>query len=186
MGAGPILDPFSPESQAERAHDQERRTSGLEQRPRVMAPRASMVRPVAAGFGGFWNMAITGAAFAAAYRAEFEEVSHQALFVRLTGLVTDVGTTGEIRVSATLAGNPAVYSAVNAIGSGGVQIPALGWIHNLALSPAGGQLLTIDVEARRTGGAGNLYVFMPVIMQIDPQASSAAGTWYPSGWLPWP
>lgn len=184
MSEGAILDPYSQASAEQNLAALRRRVDAGEQRPKVVAPAATMVRPIAAGFGGFWNTAITGAAFQTVYRGEFEEVTHQALFVRLTGLITDVGTTAEARVSATLASGAIVRSAVNAIGSGGVQIPALGWIHGLTLSA--GDRLTVDVEARTTSGAGNVYVYMPVIMQMDPQASTPAGAWYSSGWLPWP
>lgn len=177
MGEGQILDPFAPGDPVGSALD---RITRLEQRPRVNPPRATLVRPVAAGFGGFWSMSIaSGAGFVDAYAGVFDSVSHLGLFAR-GGLAVDVGTTGAVRVTATPAVGPPVTSAVQALAASAT--PALGWIHGVPLGPG---VVTCTWQVRNDG-PGNIAAFLPVMMQLDPTGSSPAGAWYPSGWLPWP
>lgn len=178
MSEGAILDPYDFDNQT---NDLRKRVSALEQRPKVTPARATQVRPVVP-IGGFWNNSTTSATFTQMWTGLFNGVSHLGLFVRLTGITTGAGTTGEYRVTITADALPPVYSSVGVLPASASAIPALGWIHGVPISNT--TSLKVDVEVRRTAGANSVFVFTPVIMLFEPRSCTTAGVWYASGWLP--
>lgn len=115
--------------------------------------------------------AVTGAAFADFHSTGLAGINGNVLFAQ-GAVTTDVGTTGEVRVR--YASNDAVTvgntNAV-AVGSGGSIIWQLAWLHPFDKG------LTVDVdlsadivslwlEARRTAGAGNVYVYRPRFLWV--------------------
>jgi hypothetical protein len=115
----------------------------------------------------------------------------RAPFVSADGLVlsinvgTDVGTTGELRVTIfSTAGN--VTSAVNTLGSGlgggggGTGPRTLRWLHGLQLG-VNDLTMSVQVELRRTGGAGNVYAVVPnyafFVDGAEFSCTGSGGTW---------
>jgi hypothetical protein len=67
----------------------------------------------------------------------------------------DVGTTGEVRVRHQISG---VTTNLKVIGSGASDIFDCFWLHPMSLQTGPG---LFHVDARRTSGAGNIYVYHP-------------------------
>jgi hypothetical protein len=85
-------------------------------------------------------------------------------------VVTDVGTTGDLQVTAV--GGP--LGVVKAIPSG-----TSGWfeyrmIHGIAI---GGGPVVFTIEARRTSGAGTFRVFAPGPLNVGVAMAPVAGGW---------
>lgn len=113
---------------------------------------------------------VTSASFVVTHRAQFEVVTHEGLYCWVNA-TSDAGTTGEMRL----------YNASTAQASEAKVIPALSggtlqqfrWLHGVALNvgPA-----YFEVQARRTGGAGNINIYRsPGMWMTDPTLCVADG-----------
>jgi len=126
--------------------------------PRIQADDRGLVAPyLAAAFRGITDdvSTTTSAAFAAVYSTTLEQITSPA-FHCTVNCSSDVGTTGEFRLRIPI--TSAVTEAVTIpSGSAGTQ-QQFRWLHGLTLSAGP---VNVDVEARRTGGAGNVTVARP-------------------------
>lgn len=114
-------------------------------------------------------VAVTSAAFVNVYQAEFSQITHEA-FASTVGCTSDAGTTGEFRLSADAGGNTSAVT-IPAASAGTSQ--AFEWTHGLTLSTGP---TSFRVQARRTGGAGNINVYLPARASlIDYLNGSATG-----------
>lgn len=110
--------------------------------------------------------AVTTGSWVDVYTATFHRISHKGIAVDVV-LGVDGGTTGEVRI-AGFSGN----SNAGAIASGSV-VRSFRWLHgdDLGLGP-----LSYTVQARRTSGGGNLYVYQPgSAALVSPTICTAGG-----------
>lgn len=161
------------------------RLEALEARVQAVPPRVLAAYPAAATPAppALWRVETTGAAFAAVWRARSPRLPHPGLLARFA-IVTGAGVTGEARVVVTTDGGATATSATLAIPQNYAQYDALGWQHGLDLWSGGN--VTVEIQARRIGGATPIYTGESVTLAfIDPRGCTASGgTWYPGGWLP--
>lgn len=94
---------------------------------------------------------VTAGSFTGVFRTAFQMVSHKGMAVDIV-VVSDVGTAGEIRLS-----NNAGNSTAAAVTSSTSTI-SYRWEHGASL---GSGPYSFTIEARRTSGAGNVYVYLP-------------------------
>jgi hypothetical protein len=80
-------------------------------------------------------------------------------------LTTDVGTTAEVRLSVG-----GFTTSAFALTSGWSAQNFIRWLHGVALTAGP---LQIDLQARRTGGAGNVNVYAPAGWSRDPNLADA-------------
>lgn len=179
--ADTLLDPVAPgagQLAAARARlgALEARLQAIEPRPLKVVPPAGVLAPPNA-----WAQNVTSGTFTAIWRASMPVLSHPACMVR-GAVVLPVGTTGEMQAVLTAPSGTAT-STVRPLASGYADTDALGWQHGLALWDAGD--CTLELQVRRSGGAGNITVFFFTMALIDPRGCTAGGgTWYPGGWMP--
>ena len=114
-------------------------------------------------------LAVTSGTFELTYRTFAAILASSSVEVTVV-LATDVGTTGEVRMG--VQGGP--YAATQSIGSGANLTFNWGWLHGLGFG-LGSTGQHFVIEARRTGGAGNVYVFQPDPL-LDIYAPSATST----------
>lgn len=98
---------------------------------------------------------VTSGSFAAYYRAQFGQVTHKGVGIRVI-CSTDVGTTAEFRILSPSGGTGNTDSV--AVASGGSVAQSFDWLHGLNLTAGP---VYFDVECRRTSGAGNAYIWLP-------------------------
>lgn len=126
----------------------------------------------------------TGASFGSLFQANAPFVVADG-FAMSVNVGSDVGTTGELRVQIVSAsGNvtSSVFSITSGLGGGGggTGPKVLKWTHGLTL---GQNDLTVGVQVqlRRTGGAGNVYAAVPTYVYfVDSEefgCTGAGGTW---------
>lgn len=127
-----------------------------------------LAAPFVAATGDF--LPVTSATFVATHLAQIEQITHEGLYCWVTA-TSDAATTGEMRLRNVSTG--AVTDAVSIpAGSGGTQYQ-FRWLHGSALSfgPAG-----FEVQARRTGGAGDVNIYRPPgVWMTDPGLCVADG-----------
>lgn len=139
----------------------------------LLPPIPSFQFPIVTGgdlLNVFLAVVTTQAAFHAMQEARLERVVRTAINTYAV-YASDVGTTGEFRL--TMTGNAgSVSSDVVPIPSGANAVQRLRWLHGYPLWDETD--VRVAIEARRTGGAGNLYVFPSLggIEQVDPRAST--------------
>lgn len=109
--------------------------------------------PQIATFTGLFTP-ITDAAFVNVYQAEFSQITHLGFASTVTS-TSDAGTTGEFRVSADAGGSTSTITVP--AGSAGTS-QAFEWLHGLNLNSGP---TSFRVQARRTGGAGAINVYLP-------------------------
>jgi hypothetical protein len=111
----------------------------------------------------------TSATFVPVYQGQVQIVTHKGVSISVV-VNTDAGTTGEFRLKNTDTGTTTSTVSVPALGS---VSQTFQWLHGSAL---GGGPVRFDVEARRTGGAGNVTVFQPYTLAMaDPLQCTATG-----------
>lgn len=99
-----------------------------------------------------------------------ETVSHRGLAVRMS-CFTEAGVTGQIRLINTWTG--ATTNAISFGPGGGFQDGIFRWLHGL---PIGFGPYRIIVQAQRTGGSGNFFVYDPNSAgQVDGAICTATG-----------
>lgn len=79
----------------------------------------------------------------------------------------DAGTTGEVRISAGAGSTDAVTIADGVSGTA-----EFSWLHDIAL---GAGPFAFDVEARVTGGGGQIHILTPDMAMVDPKVCTATG-----------
>lgn len=154
--------------------------AAIECRPKVVDPIHMPSLPsIALVFQ--WYAQTVSAVFATAWFAYCPRVVLPSLAV--VHAVTNGGTAdGEHQVKVTAGANIAT-SAVQAYASGSARYQSLGWTHQLPRWTD--DILLVELQHRRTAGAGTIYTGRPVFVQIDPHGCTVAGAWYPgSPWLP--
>ena len=97
---------------------------------------------------------ITSASFVNVYQAEWSQITHLG-FASTVVCTSDAGTTGEFRISADAGGTTSSVT-IPAASAGTSQ--AFEWLHGLGLNTGP---TSFRVQARRTGGAGNINVYLP-------------------------
>jgi hypothetical protein len=99
---------------------------------------------------------VTSASFAATHEHRLQAATGNA--IRLEAAIgTDVGTTAEARIR--LAAGSDTYSAVQSVPSG--SAPTLIWAWSAPSLIVGAGTYLVQLEVRRTSGAGNVYVYPP-------------------------
>lgn len=152
------------------------RLDALERAEQLHAPVISLMAPN--GGGGLFvtdlSIACTSAAFVACQSARVERVVRTGLRV-YGGFASDVGTTGEAYLQITSPGGGTFQTSTVPIGSGSNFLYLFRWLHGHRLWADLG--VQVDMMARRTGGAGFVYVRVPLsgVEQIDPRRCTAAG-----------
>lgn len=111
----------------------------------------------------------TTGSFDRCYLAQFELITGKELKFRVD-LETDVGTTGEVEVRI----NGSALGTVKTLASGFNQNVQFAASIPLAIGTAGVQL---EINARRTGGAGNVYVTMPYDLVMGSYLGATANGW---------
>lgn len=126
-------------------------------------------QPLSVSLDGFQD--ITSTAFVTCWDTIVDRVVHQGLFV-VVPWQTGVGTTGELRVTA-YGGFAVTASVVLPANSAGEQ--TFRWLHGLL--PWFNTDTPFAVEARRTGGAGNVRTGIPYsgFVQVDPRGCTPGG-----------
>lgn len=115
----------------------------------VPATHATMV-PLSGSF-----VDVTSSSFQDTHRAIFHQAVTDGYVVEVPW-VTDGGTTGEIRIANVITGGNTTDAISVAAGSSGFAVFA--WLHGQPLTTGPFQP---TVQARRTGGAGNVRIFAP-------------------------
>lgn len=156
----------------------EERIGALEQRPKVVEPLYMESLP-GAPLVFQWYSPTTSATFVTAWETYCPRVMLPSLAV--VHSVTDGGASGEHRIVMTAGANIAT-SSTQAYATGSARFQSLGWIHGLPRWTD--DLVRIELQHRRTAGAGILYTGRPVFVQIDSRACTVAGAWYLTVWLP--
>lgn len=171
MGEGPLLDPFGVQPEGA---DLLRRTSALEQRPKVQpplyyqaVPYQSSVAPDASWYSGHTNAAL-GDSGGSPWAIPLPRVARIGAYCRVAWR-TDAATTGELRLTA--ASGTALAAVISlAANSSGVAIWK--WLHNLTLWQGA---INFDLYARRASGAGTVYVQAPVFALVDGEGCTLTG-----------
>jgi hypothetical protein len=109
-------------------------------------------------------LAVTSGTFVGTFQCSISEVVKDSVFVQFA-VLTPAGTTGEVRLQgASLAGTPVTDVAV--IGSDSFVNVKFAWL--VPAFTVGLTAVRFVVQARRTGGAGNVTVFVPnSFMQVS-------------------
>ena len=113
---------------------------------------------------------VTSAAWVVTHRAQFEIVTHEGLYCWVTA-TSDAATTGEFRLRNATTGATTEAKVIPAASAGTEQ--QFRWLHGIALDvgPA-----VFEVQARRTGGAGNINIYRATGMWMtDPTFCVADG-----------
>lgn len=114
------------------------------------------------------EVAVTSGAFISTWSSNLQLITHKGL-ATTTYWRTDPNTTGELRL---MDGTGATTATVSlAAGSAGSQ--QFNWLHHMTLGtgPA-----AVSIQARRTGGAGVVYIAQPgPLYMADPLACDADG-----------
>lgn len=97
---------------------------------------------------------ITDASFVNVYQSEWSQITHLG-FAATVVCTSDAGTTGEFRISADAGGTT---SSVTVPAASASTMQAFEWLHGLSLNTGP---TSFRVQARRTGGAGNINVYLP-------------------------
>lgn len=153
------------------------RVASYESRPKVTAP-ASYERLRRVGtpspFGDFYAIT-TSATFETLFTVTGPRIVAPALFASLR--YTNSGADGEVQVVVTAPDGTSTSSAFSAVGA---DYAALGWLHGLLVW--GDDPVRVDVQARRTAGAGAFYVQMLATGWYDTKWATVAGQWFPAVW----
>lgn len=111
----------------------------------------------------------TSATFETMYRTQVELITGEGLYAWISA-TGDAATTGEIRLRNATSGTTTDAVAVPA---GGSIFQQFRWLHGEALSSGP---IVFDVEARRTGGAAGVNVYVPAALTMaDPTLCVADG-----------
>ena len=103
------------------------------------------------------------------YSTQIESASHAGLYVWMYGITSDASTTGEMRVAIPAAG---AYTDPAEFDDGGVQFQ-FKWLHGL---PINSGPYTVQIEARRTAGTGDFFVYWPTSWAlVAPGLCTASG-----------
>lgn len=102
-------------------------------------------------------VAVTSGSFVSTHEALVELIQSKAVRVRIPW-TTDGGTTGEVRLF--LNGSATNVRSLSAGGSGEAEFK---WLHGATLG-TGPQFF--QIQARRTGGAGNVNIYMPLGLTV--------------------
>lgn len=111
------------------------------------------------------RLAVTAGSFTTAWRATHHWVPSKDVRIDVT-IVTDAGTTGDVRVY----DGSGAYTAVQSVAAGASVSLTWRWIHGREFTNT-----TFEVQAQRTGGAGNVYVYEPVVSLGDVSGATATG-----------
>lgn len=116
------------------------------------------------------RVSTTSAAFISAWTATPEIITHEGCSVT-AAWVTDVGTTGEVRL--TCDGSGGATSAV-ALPAGASGVQQFQWLHGSAL---GTGPTSFRLQVRRTSGAGSVHLDQPIsaLALADPDQCTASG-----------
>lgn len=114
--------------------------------------------------------AITSGAFVPVWNVQLDQVVGEVVKV-VFGVGTDAGTTGDVRLSDAVSG---AVTTVASLPANSFKFVSYEWLHpattGLFDSRVRGTRLDLRVDAKRTGGAGNVNVYLPDQGQI-------ASTW---------
>lgn len=124
--------------------------------------------PQLTAFNGIYTP-VTDAAFVNVYQAEFSQITHLG-FAATIVCTSDAGTTGEFRLSADAGGTTSAVTVPS--GSAGTM-QLFEWLHGLTLATGP---TSFRVQAKRTGGAGNVNVYLPArASMVDNLVCSTTG-----------
>jgi hypothetical protein len=108
----------------------------------------------------------TSPTFVTVWQSVFPVASHQGIGGRV-GWGADPGTTGELRLKL---GSNTTDAASLAAGTTGEQI--FQWLHEATLG-SGPQ--TVEIQARRTGGANGINIYSPTLEMRGPDGATSGG-----------
>jgi hypothetical protein len=106
--------------------------------------------------GAYLNVVTTSGAFHTTHQAILERIVRPALRFWFV-YVTDVGTTGEVRAVLSGATGGTFTTATVSIGSGASGATGIRWRHSYPQWTE--ERATLSIQARRTGGGGNVYIY---------------------------
>lgn len=171
MGEGPILDPYALDP---RPADLLRRVGAFEQRPKVQpalfyqaVPYQSSVAPNASWYSGHTNAAL-GDSGGSPWAIPLPRVGRIGAYCRVAW-TTDAATTGELRLTAQ---SGTKLAAVIALAAGSSGVAVWKWLHGLTIWQGA---VNFDLYARRSGGAGTVYVQAPVFALVDGEGCTLTG-----------
>jgi hypothetical protein len=110
----------------------------------------------------------TSGSFVPTFNAAVLTATSEALAVSVPW-TTDVGTTGEVRLNNFVLGGAVTSARSLPANSSGIE--TFCWLHQ---QPVGSTPFRPRVDARRTGGAGNVNIFEPYIATMSSAAALAA------------
>jgi hypothetical protein len=128
---------------------------------------------------GNTGVSISSATFTGCYAGLIPSLLHQGAQANIPW-ATQAGTTGELRIHATYVNSSGVAASSDttaftlAAASSGVA--GLRWLHGI---PLPGTSVQFNVEARRTGGANNVFIYFPTggVALVGPSGMTAGGGW---------
>jgi len=145
-------DNLQPETLTTWMRDVERRLRAVESAPKLLTAQYGGIRKQSDA-----AVAVTSSTFVVTWEVGISQIVNDSLYVELT-VVTGSGTTGEVRLKAASISGPPVTS-VASIPAGVQRFVKFAWL--VPDLPIGDNGLLFQVEARRTGGSGNVSVFYP-------------------------
>ncbi len=150
---------LQPESLTTWMRDVERRLRAVESAPKLLTTQYGALRKQSDAF-----VAVTSGTFVVTWEVGVSQIVNDSFLVQAT-VVTDAGTTGEVRLSApSITGDP--VTSVGSFPAGVQRFVRFAWLVPDMIVGTGNALF--QVEARRTGGAGAVNVFYPdSFMQIS-------------------
>lgn len=170
--ADTLLDPVEGAAGAELAQLLNR-ISALEARLQAVPPIAFQAGPYLPGVvDSQWRQAITAATFGVGNTSPWAFIVPRVARTACRCVIpwaTDAATTGEVKLTA--AGGTLSTSAV-ALAANSSGTVTYNWIHGRAVWSGH---VNFDLWARRTGGAGNVYIGYPTFYLIDPAGCTTTG-----------
>lgn len=168
-----VLDPFGPEAAHATDADLRRRIEALEARLQAVPALAVPATPYLPGtVDASWRQAVTDPTFGAGNTSPWvfvvPRVARSACRCEIPW-ATDGATTGEVQLTAA-SGTLLTTAVALAAGSSGTV--TYNWIHGRNVWSGH---VNFDVWARRSGGAGNVYIGYPRFFLVDPAGCTTTG-----------